>query len=213
MEKSPVTVRNEKLANTVVAALKKRFFGAHYCETKEEAVDLALSLIPEGSVIGWGGSVTIEQTGLKARIIEKGFTVIDRDKAKSPEERNEMNRQVLLSDTFLMSANAISEDGQLFNIDSIGNRVAALAFGPKQVIVMAGINKVARSVKEAELRAQTTAGPINASRLEPSTPCLTTGVCSECQSQSTLCVQFLRTRICKPEGRIQVILIGEELGF
>lgn len=213
MGKSPLDIRNEKMANTVVGALKKRGFGAYYCETKEKAADLALSLIPDGAVIGWGGSVTLEQSGLKAKIYEKGFPVIDRDKAKSPEERAELNRKALLSDTFLMSANAVTEDGQLVNVDALGNRLAALAFGPKQVIVLAGVNKIVRSVEEGILRAQTTAGPINASRLESKTPCNVTGICSECLSQATLCVQFLRTRMCKPEGRIQVILIGEALGF
>lgn len=200
------------LAGPLVAEeMKKRGFDAYYVSTAEEAKAKALELIPEGSVVSWGGSVTIDQIGLKEAVLEK-FPVINRDAAQSPEERVELMRQALTCDVFLMSANAITEDGQLMNIDGNGNRVAALCFGPKEVIVVAGMNKVVCSLDDAWERARNYAAPVNAQRFSLETPCSKTGMCADCKSKQNICSHFVVTRTGK-NNRIKVILVGEELGF
>ncbi|MBQ1228790.1 MAG: lactate utilization protein [Firmicutes bacterium] len=203
--------RNDKAGPLVAEALSKRGFDAYYVSTAEEAKAKALELIPKGAVVSWGGSVTVDQIGLKEEVLNK-FSVINRDAAKSPEERMELMRQALTCDTFLMSANAITEDGQLVNIDGNGNRVAALCFGPKEVIVVAGMNKVVGSLEDAWDRARNYAAPVNAQRFELPTPCGKTGLCADCKNSSTICTHFVVTRMGK-NGRIKVILVGEELGF
>jgi L-lactate utilization protein LutB len=123
-------------------------------------------------------------------------------------------RQALLCDTFLSGSNALSEDGQLVNIDGFGNRVAAMTFGPRQVIVVAGMNKVVKTLDDAVTRARTIAAPLNAQRFPNlKTPCNETGACANCLSPDSVCSFIVTTRLCKPAGRIKVILIGKDFGF
>lgn len=204
--------RYDKTGPVVAEAMKKRGFDAYYVSTAEEARAKALELIPEGSTVSWGGSVTIDQIGLKQAVIEGGYEVINRDEAKTPEERTEFMRKGLTCDVFLMSANAVSEDGQMVNIDGNGNRVAALCFGPKEVIVIAGMNKVAGSLEEAYVRARRFAAPVNAQRFDFETPCSKTGMCADCLSLQCICSQMVVTRRTS-SGRIKVILVGDDLGF
>jgi len=202
----------DKLGPRVVESLKRRHFDAHYCQTAGEAANLVLSLIPDGDVVAWGGSETVNQLGILGTIKET-YPVIDRDSATSPEERVELMRKALLCDTFLMSSNAISEDGQLFNIDGNGNRVAALVYGPKSVIVVAGMNKVTPTFGDAVVRTRSIAAPFNAQRFELDTPCSKTGSCADCLNKNSICASMIRTRICRPAGKIKVVLVGESLGF
>ena len=197
----------------MVMAFKKRQFEAYYCKTGTEAVEKVLSLIPKSDVVSWGGSATLSQLGVQKTIIEKRYTVINRDTAKTPEERTELTRKALLCDTFLMSSNAITEDGQLFNIDGNGNRLGALVYGPKSVIVVVGMNKVTKTLDDAVSRVRTVAAPINRQRFQGETPCTLTGICADCTSPSCICAQMVTTRFCRPAGRIKVIIVGEELGF
>ena len=212
MSKSPVELRNEKLGEKVVKALNNRFFEASYVNSKEEALNKALSYIPEGAVVSWGGTSTAKEIGLIDALHKGNYQLLDRDAAEG-EEKSEIARQALLSDYYIMSSNAISEDGQLVNIDGNGNRVAALIFGPKNVIVIAGINKVAKNIEDAMQRARTIAAPINRQRFPGETPCKINGSCGDCKSLESICAQIVTTRICKPQGRIKVILVGENLGF
>lgn len=205
--------RYERLGATVVKALQRHRFEAYYVTTREEAVELGLSLIPAGSSISWGGAMTIDEIGLKDELRKGDYRLIDRDTAKTPEERVEMQRAGLLADVFLMSANAISADGQLVNIDGNGNRLAGLIYGPKTVLVFAGMNKVAATLEDALQRAQTVAAPINKGRFPGDTPCTVTGACGKCFSEDSVCAQVNVTRFSKPANRIKVILIGEDLGF
>ena len=205
--------RNELYGKTVAAALEKRAFAAYYCATKEEALARALELIPETDVVGWGGSVSIDEIGLREAVIARN-RVIDRALAKTPEEKTEIMRQALLCDTFLMSSNAVSEDGLLVNIDGNGNRCAALIYGPKQVVMIVGMNKVTRDLDSALKRARNTAAPINAQKFpNMPTPCAKFGKCMECNMNETICCQFVVTRRCRPANRIKVILVGENLGY
>ena len=203
----------EKRGQTLVKNLRKRHFDAYYCETSEEALEKALSLIPEGERVGWGGATSAEQIGLLKALRTGPYHAIDRDTAASPEERTEMMRRCLLSDTFVTGANAISLEGELVNIDGMGNRVAAIVYGPKKVLVIAGVNKITDTLEDALTRARTVAAPINKQRFGTDTPCAVTGSCADCLSEGCICNQILITRNCRPGGRIQVIIVGEELGF
>jgi L-lactate utilization protein LutB len=212
--KSPIELRYDKLGPRVVKALQGRFFEAWYFSETSEAVEKVFSLIPKTDTVSWGGSLTTTGLNLTQMAAEKGYKVIDRDKAATPAERIEMMRQALLCDTYLTGTNAISEDGQLVNVDGNGNRVAAMTFGPKQVIVVAGMNKVRKTVDIALARARTIAAPSNMQRFpNAKTPCNETGACADCLSPDSICSFIVHTRICRPAGRIKVILIGKDLGL
>ena len=210
---TPQECRNEKLGLQLVKSLESRHFEAYYFHTKEEAKKIILSLIPIEHTVAWGGSATMTELGIINYLREAKYNLIDRDNAKTPEEKQELMRQSLLSDTFLSGANAITEDGEIINVDGNGNRVAAITFGPKSVIIACGMNKVVRSVQDAETRARTIAAPINAQRFDLTTPCVTTGRCSDCKNTQSICSVISRIRLSKPTGRIKVVLIGENLGF
>lgn len=197
----------------VAEALNKRHFEAYYLSSKEDAVAKILELIPKNHSVAWGGTMTMDQLGLKEKLSAAGYSLIDRDAAKSPEEREEVMHKALNCGSFIMSSNAITEDGQLFNIDGKGNRLAALIYGPENVIIIAGMNKVVQDMDAAYKRVRGYAAPANAQRFDLDTPCKKIGECADCLSASTICAQFVQTRICKPAGRIKVVLIGEELGI
>lgn len=202
-----------KRAELLVKHLQAHMFEAYYCPDKKSALEKALELIPEGSTVGWGGCMSAEQIGLVDAVRSGNYRVIDRDSAKTAEERNDKMRQCLLCDVFLTGANAISMDGQMVNIDGNGNRVAAIVYGPKSVIVVAGMNKVMDTLEAAVNRARSVAAPMNKQRFPAPTPCLVTGSCADCNSPGRICNQFLVTRSCRPAGRIKFILVGEALGF
>lgn len=194
--------------------LKKRGFGAYYCATSEEARELALSLIPSGDTVAWGGSVTAEQIGLIDAIKHRtDITLIDRDLAATPEEKRALMRKGLTADSFVAGVNGISEEGMLVNIDGTGNRVAAITFGPENVILVAGVNKIESNVEDAVRRARNVSAPLNVKRLGLPNPCAKAGKCMDCRSATTICSHFVVHRFSKPADRIKVILIGEELGF
>lgn len=205
--------RNRLRGEQVVEALKKRNFDACYVKTKEEALRKALEWIPEGSSVGWGGSSSIAEIGLQDAIRQGNYVAIDRDTAQTPEEREQIMHDVLNADFFLCSANAISEDGIMVNIDGHANRLAAMCYGPSHVLYIIGMNKVVASAQDAYRRARHEAAPINAMRFELNTPCRATGCCYDCQSPDTICCQILITRHSQIPGRGMVILVGEPLGF
>ena len=204
---------SDKLAPRIQKALQGRNFEAYYCKTTAEAKAQALSLLPEGSSVSWGGSVTIREIGLLEAIEAGNYTIIDRDLAKDPAERQELMRQALLCDTYLTSVNAISEDGEFVNVDGLGNRVAAITFGPKSVIAIVGMNKVCKTLEDAYIRARSYASPLNTVRLALETPCATTGSCINCKSKNCACSYIVTTRMSRVPGRIKVILVGEPLGL
>ena len=206
--------RYSKLGPKVVTALKSRSFDAYYFDDPQDASDKIFSLIPKDNVVSWGGSKTLLDLGIQERLEKERYNCLNRDKASSPEERGEIMRKALLCDTFLSGTNAVSEDGRLVNIDGYGNRVAAMIFGPKQVIIAAGMNKVAKTYEDALVRARTVAAPLNIERFPNlKTPCNENGTCADCLSSDTICSYFVTMRFCKPAGRIKVILIGKDLGL
>ena len=212
--KSFTEERYSKLGPKVADALKSRSFDAWYFDEPADAAEKIISLIPKDHQVSWGGSMSLVSLGIQERLAAGGYNLLDRDKADTAEARADLMRRALLCDTYLCGTNAVSEDGQLVNIDGYGNRVAAMIFGPKQVIVAAGMNKVAKTLKDAVVRARTIAATANIQRfpsLKP--PCSLTGSCADCLSADTICSFFVTTRFCKPAGRIKVILIGKDLGF
>lgn len=205
--------RNQILAETMIKNLEKRNMEGYFAKTKEDALRIALELIPEGSSVGWGGSMSVEAIGLLKAVVDGNYKEIDRSKGTTPEEVNHIMRECFFADYFLTSTNAITEDGMLVNIDGRANRVAAISFGPTNVIMVVGMNKVTKNEEEAKLRAQNTAAPINSNRFEGNTPCKKTGSCAMCLTPDTVCCQYLTTRYSKVKGRIKVILVDENLGF
>ena len=211
---SPKQQHYETVANTIIKNLNKRRMEGCYCATIEEAEKKAFSYLTDGCTVSFGGSMTLVDTGmLTALRHDPNITLIDRDTATSPEETKKMFHDALSADFYFMSTNAITVDGELVNIDGNGNRVAALIYGPENVIVMVGMNKVAANVEEALSRVHNIASPMNCHRLNKKTPCSTTGACADCLSPDCICNQVVITRRSGIEGRIKVILIGEELGY
>lgn len=210
---TPLEIRNERLAEKMIKNLERRHFEAYYCKTSEEAVEQALALMPEGSSVTWGGSVSIRETGLTRRLKEGHYVVYDRDEATTEEEKTAIYRKAFGCDFYLASANAISEDGIIVSIDGNGNRVAAITWGPKRVIFIVGMNKVAQTTEAALARARSTASPINAARFDIQTPCQKDGACHNCNSPQSICnyIHFLRNS--HPAKRHIVILVGENLGY
>ncbi|GMO12053.1 MAG: lactate utilization protein [Treponemataceae bacterium] len=202
-----------EIAEKTIAALRLRFFDAYHVDSGERALEKALSLIPQDHTVSWGGSVTLDKLNIYELLDKHGYKTINRDSARTPEERVQLQRNALLCDTFLCGTNAISQDGCLVNIDGNGNRVGALVYGPRQVIILASTKKIAPNVEAAIFRARNTAAPLNAQRLNMNTPCAANGECANCKGASSICAQVLVTRLCKPAGRIKIILIDEDLGM
>lgn len=203
----------EKRGQILVKNLKNRHFDAWYCPDKQSALEKTLELIPRDKTVSWGGCESATEIGLIGTLQNGDYQIIDRSKAVSAEERTKMMKQGLAADIFITGANALSMDGQMVNIDGMGNRVAAIVYGPDSVIVIAGMSKVEDTVEAAVCRARTVAAPINKQRFENVTPCAVTGTCADCKTEGCICNQILITRHCRPVGRIKFILVGEELGF
>ena len=214
------TKRNRLLADRVIRGLQSRNMEGFYVETKEEALKTALELIPEGSSISWGGTMSAGEIGLKDALCSGSYTVYNRDGANNPEEKRAAELAAYDCDFFLASTNAITEDGVMVNVDGYANRVSAIAAGPRTVLMIVGMNKVVKHVEDAFSRARNEAAPINAQRAPINaqrfgvdTPCSKNGMCYDCKSPDTICCQILITRFSMIPGRIKVILVNDELGF
>lgn len=203
----------EKRGKILVKNLQSRHFKAYYCANREQALKKALELIPEGVSVGWGGALSAEQIGLQDAVRKGNYHALDRETCATAEERERMSRACLDADVFITGANGLSLDGQMVNIDGTGNRVAAIIYGPKNVLVIAGMNKVTDSLEDAIRRARTVAAPMNQQRFQLPNPCTATGTCADCKSLTCICNQIVITRNCRPAGRIQFILVGEDLGL
>ena len=203
----------DKRGEILVKNLKSRHFDAVYCKTNEEALAKALEWIPEESVVGWGGAFSAQQIGLMDALNNGNYKTIDRAKCSSAEQREQAAKDCMFSDVFISGANALSLDGQMVNIDGTGNRVGAIIYGPKKVIVIAGMNKVCDTMEEAVKRAREVAAPLNMMRFMKDTPCAATGKCGDCKQEGCICNQIVITRHCRPVGRIQFVLVGEQLGL
>lgn len=205
-----IVKRNELLAEQVIKGLKSRNMTGYYAATKEEALRQALELIPEGSSIAMGGAMSAHEIGLVDALQKGNYRFIDRD---AEEDKRAAMLKSYDADVFLSSANAMTEDGVLINIDGNSNRVSMIAQGPKKVVFIVGMNKVCKDVDSAMKRARNVAAPINAQRFGLNTPCVKMGQCLDCISPDTICCQFLITRYSRHADRIHVILVNDSLGF
>ena len=203
----------ETAAETLIKNLDKRGMEAYYVDNKDDALKMALRFVTPGSSVSWGGSISINEIGLIPALKAWDCTVLDRTVPKTEEEKKEFFGKVAVCDYYFMSTNAITMDGELVNIDGTGNRVASLIFGPSNVVIIAGMNKVADNLESAVDRARNTAAPMNTIRLDRKTPCTQVGRCMDCMSPDCICNQFVVTRRSTPAGRIKIILVGEELGY
>ncbi len=202
--------RNELLAKRVICGLEARNMKGYYATTKADALKLALEIIPEGSKVTKGGSMSVKEIGLTDALEQGNYDYLNRETC---DDRRKAELFAFDADYFLGSSNAITEDGILINIDGNSNRVSAYAYGPKHVLLIVGMNKVAKDVDSALKRARNVAAPINAVRFNKSTPCSETGTCMKCLHPDTVCCQFLITRYSRHADRIHVILVGEDLGY
>ena len=205
-----IAKRNRLLAQKVIKGLESRNMKAYYAEDKAEALKIALELIPETSSISMGGAMSAHEIGLVDALKKGNYNFIDRD---AIEDKRAAMLAAYDADYYLTSANAITEDGVMVNIDGNSNRVSAIAQGPRHVIAIVGMNKVCPDVDTAMKRARNVAAPINAQRFGLNTPCAKTGSCMNCKSPDTICCQFLITRFSRHAGRIHVILVNDTLGF
>ena len=202
--------RNELLAKKVIKGLESRNMSGYYATTKKDALAQALALIPEGSSVTMGGAMSAHEIGLVDALKKGNYNFIDRD---AYEDKRAAMLAAYDADVFLASANAITEDGILVNIDGNSNRVSAIAQGPRKVVFIVGMNKVCPDWDSAMKRARNVAAPINAQRFGLNTPCSRTGACMDCKSPDTICCQFLITRFSRHKDRIHVILVNGNLGF
>lgn len=202
-------------AESIINKLKARKMEGFYCENMEEAKAKVLELLSKNDskkTVSYGGSMTIDDSDLKEKIVAAGHELIIRENYTTPEEIKECKAKTVTSDVFLMSTNAITLDGELINIDGRGNRVSYMIYGPDEVFIIAGMNKVVSNVDDGIRRVRNFATPPNTVRLERNTPCATTGQCADCLKES-ICCQIVVTRVSMIPNRIKVILVGEELGY
>lgn len=203
----------EKLAQNTIKELEKRNMEGYYFSDSKSCVEAILNMMPEKSVISWGGTQTFSQTGMYDAIKNANYTLIDRATAKTPEEAREIFAKTVMSDYFFMSTNAITKDGILVNYDGNANRVACLCHGPSHVMILVGRNKFTSSVEAAIDRVHTYACPPNAVRLNRNLPCGITGSCHDCLSPECFCNELVITRRSGHAGRIKVFIINEDLGY
>lgn len=204
----------EATAATVIKRLQNHGIEGSFCRTKEEAVELVLTWMHAGDSVTWGGSETFRESGMREALEASGaYRLLDRTTATTDEERRAMWRERTSADWFFMSANALTLNGELVNIDGNGDRLSLMIYGPEHVVVLAGINKLVADVEAGFKRIRTVACPLNATRLHTGTPCGVRGVCSECHAERVMCCQMVVTRHSRPAGRIRVVIIGEELGY
>ncbi len=211
---TPLEERNQKLAEKMIKNLKRRNMEAFYCPTGKNAVEKVSELIADGSTVTWGGTATIRDLGIPQTLKNRStLNVLDRDTVETPEEKVQMYLKAFTADVYLTSANAISEDGVIVNIDGNGNRVAAISWGPKKVIFVIGLNKVAQTIEAAIARARGIASPINSQRFDINTPCRIDGTCHNCNSPESICSYVHILRNSRNGNRHIVILVGEDLGY
>lgn len=210
---TPKKINYENLADSIIEKFNKRGIEGYYCENAEDALLTAKRFLTPGCSISWGGSETLSEIGFFEELYASDYILYDRNSATTPEEKSEIYSKIVTSDYYFMSSNAISLDGQLINIDGAGNRVACLITGPKNVIIIAGMNKIVTDVQTGIERVRNIAAPPNAVRLGYKTPCAELGRCANCLNDDCMCCEIVITRKSRIPGRIKVILVGEELGF
>lgn len=210
---TPKQLAFQTAAEGIIKNLEKRNMEGYFFEDSASCVKAIIDMIEDGSTISWGGSESIKECGLMTALQAGNYTLFDRLTAKTPEENRELYVKAVLSDYYLMSSNAVTFDGELINIDGNGNRVACLIHGPKNIIMVVGMNKLVPDVASGYARVRNLASPSNAKRLGRNTPCFHTGKCGDCLSPECMCNQVVVTRRSGQPGRIKVFFVAEELGY
>ena len=208
-----VLAAREVQAKSVMSKLEAHGFEPYWAASAAEARAIVAGMVPADASVAWGGSATFTESGVKAMLEERGCTMVGREEGATEEERHRAFMATLDADFFFMSANAVTLNGELVNIDGNSNRLAALLHGPRHVVVVAGMNKVVRDVEAGIERTRTQCCPVNATRLGTGTPCQKLGVCPECHAENCMCCNVVVSRHNRARGRIKVILVGENLGF
>lgn len=205
---------NEKRAERVISSLEKNNMNGYLVKSKEELINKIKQIVNEGSVVACGGSMTLFETGVMEHLRSGRYNFLDRYKdGLTPEEVKDIYRGAFSADAYFSSTNAITESGELYNVDGNGNRVAAMLYGPDKVIVIAGLNKIVKDVEEAVDRNKNLAAPANAKRLDKKTPCAKVGYCMECQSEERICCEYTLIKKQNRSGRIHVIFINDHFGY
>lgn len=204
----------EERIERTMEALRANRMKPYYAENSAAACGIVRELVKGDKLITSGGSMTLNECGVIDMLKKEfGGAYLDRSSGRNREEVEEIMRKAFVSDTFLASTNALTENGELYNVDGNGNRVSAMIFGPKQVIVVTGVNKIVKDLEEAEKRVEQTAAPMNTVRLEKNTPCAKTGVCGHCHSDDRICCAYVTLSQQRVPDRIKVIIVGEKLGY
>jgi len=204
----------EKRIERTIEGLKKRNMEGYFVNDEAELIELLKSLISNDSIVGVGDSMTLFETGVIDFLRNGKYIFLDKyEEGITKEEKRKIYEKNFSADTFLCSTNAITESGELYNIDGNGSRVAPMLYGPKQVILVAGINKIVKDIDEAEKRVRNYSAPIDAKRLNKNTPCTTLGYCIDCKSPNRICNDFVIIRGQFVKGRIKVIFVGKQLGY
>lgn len=213
MDNNLSLIKKKKIVKTI-ENLKKNNMEAYYAQNEEELLAIIKELISEGQIVAFGGSVSLAETGILDFLRNGNFNLLDRNKeGLSSDEVEKIFRDAFSADTYLASSNAITEDGELFNVDGRGNRVAAMLYGPKSVIIVAGVNKIVKNANEAVQRNREISAPANAMRLKLKCPCVETGYCMDCNSQDKICNDYVLIRRQNIKGRIKVIIVDKKLGY
>ena len=204
----------EERIQRTMSALERNNMKAYYAENRDELFDIVRGLVKNDKLITAGGSVTLEESGVKQLLMTEFKGVyLDRSEGKTPEEVEDILHKAFVSDTFLASSNAVTEDGELYNVDGRGNRVSAMIYGPTQVVLIVGVNKIVRDMEEAVCRVEQVAAPKNTRRLNSGTPCEITGSCAHCRSRGRICCSYVRMAQQRVNDRIKVIIVNESLGY
>ena len=204
----------EERIQRTMSALERNNMKAYYAENRDELFDIVRGLVKNDKLITAGGSVTLEESGVKQLLMTEFKGVyLDRSEGKTPEEVEDILHKAFVSDTFLASSNAVTEDGELYNVDGRGNRVSAMIYGPTQVVLIVGVNKIVRDMEEAVCRVEQVAAPKNTRRLNSGTPCEITGSCAHCRSRGRICCSYVRMAQQRVKDRIKVIIVNERLGY
>jgi L-lactate utilization protein LutB len=204
----------EKQVERTINNLIKRNMAGFFVKDEAELKGLIKELIAENSVVGVGDSMSLFETGIIDFLRKGNYTFLDKYREGiTSEEKKQIYIQNFSADTFICSTNALTEEGELYNIDGNGSRVAPIIYGPKQVILVTGINKIVRNIEEAEKRVRMYCAPIDAKRLGKNTPCTTLGYCVDCKSPDRICNDFTIIRGQFVKDRIKVIIVGKQLGF
>lgn len=202
----------DKRIEKTMANLEKNNFAAYRAKNREEILEIVASLVPEGAEVGFGGSVSLYESGVLEYLRNrKDITLLDRD--QNPEKAGELMKKALTCDVYFASSNAVTENGELFNVDGRGSRVAPMIYGPESVVLVVGANKIVPDLAAAEMRVKKIAAPANTMRLGCETPCRYTGECADCKSPARICCDFVTMKLQRVKGRIKVIIADESFGF